>query len=144
MKFPKGCRPFPILNTVDFDGVHGDVIFTDNDAEVFDFRDFKLALLRFEVEIIFGQDAKYVIDNPSVEVYVIWCMDEDVIHVNGDVAFVDQFAKDEVHHGLERGRGIRETEKHDHGLEKAAVRFKGGFPLVAVSNTYVVVSPSDV
>ena len=47
-------------------------------------------------------------------------------------------------HGLERSGGVREAEKHDHGLEKATIRLKGGFPLIAVSNTYVVVSPPDV
>ena len=120
------------------------MIFTNNDAKVFDFCDFKLALLRFEVEIIFGQDAKYVVDNTSMEFYVVWRVNEDIVHVNGDVAFVDQFAKDEVHHGLERGGGVREAEKHDHGFKEATIRLKGGFPLIAVSNTYVVVSPSNV
>ena len=71
-------------------------------------------------------------------------MDEDIIHVNSNIAFVDQFAKDEVHHGLERSGGVREAEEHDHGFKEAVIRFESSFPLVPVSNAYIIVSPSDI
>jgi hypothetical protein len=75
---------------------------------------------------------------------VIWRVNEDIVHINGDVAFVDQIAKYEIHHGLKCGGSIREAEEHDHGLEKAAIRLEGGFPLITISNAYVVISPPDV
>ena len=71
-------------------------------------------------------------------------MDKDVVHVNGDVSFVDQIAEDEVHHGLECGGGVRKTKKHDHGFKEAAVSFKGSLPLISVANAYVVIPPPDV
>ena len=52
----EGCGSFPIFNTIDFDQVHGNTVFADDDAKVFDFRDFELALLRFETQIVVGQD----------------------------------------------------------------------------------------
>ena len=75
---------------------------------------------------------------------VVRCVDEDVVHIDSDVTFVDQFSENEVHHGLEGGWSVRETKEHDHRFEKAAVCLKGGFPLVSVTNAYVVVPPSNI
>ena len=66
MKFTKGCRSFPIFDTVNLDGVHGDVIFANDDTKIFDFRDFELAFLGFEVQIVVGEDAQYIIDDVAV------------------------------------------------------------------------------
>ena len=71
-------------------------------------------------------------------------MDQNVIHVDRDVTFIDEVTKDEIHHGLEGGRGIHEAEEHDHRFEKAVVRFEGHLPLVTIANAYVVVSPPDI
>jgi hypothetical protein len=71
-------------------------------------------------------------------------VDEDVVHVNGDVAFIDQLSKDEIHHRLERGGRVRESEKHDHGFEEPTIGLEGRFPLVTISNAYIIISPSDV
>ena len=87
---------------------------------------------------------KDVVDNASVKCDVIWRMNEDVVHINGDISFIDQVAKYEVHHGLERGGGVREAKEHDHGFEKAAICLESGFPLIAISNAYVVIAPSDI
>ena len=71
-------------------------------------------------------------------------MDQDIVHVDGDVTFVDQLSKDEVHHGLKGSRGICKAEKHDHGFKQTLISFESCLPLVAVSNAYIVVSSSDV
>jgi hypothetical protein len=44
-------------------------------------------------------------------------VDEDVIHVDRDVSFIDQLAEQVVHHQLEGGGGIGESEKHHHRFE---------------------------
>jgi hypothetical protein len=66
-KFPKGCRSFPVLNTIDFNRVHSNTVFTDDDAEIFDFRRFELALLRLEVKIVFSQNTKDVVNYSTME-----------------------------------------------------------------------------
>ena len=71
-------------------------------------------------------------------------MDKNIVHVNRDVSFIDEFPKDEIHHGLEGRWGICKAEEHDHWFEQTAVRFKGCFPLVAIADTYVIVTPSDI
>ena len=55
-QFTKGRGSLPVLNAVDFDRVHGDAVFTDDDAEILHFCNFKLALLRFKVEVVIGQN----------------------------------------------------------------------------------------
>ena len=65
-EFLKCGRPFPISDTVNFNGVHGNAIFTDNDTKVFNLCGFELALLQFEVEVIIGKDLKDVVNDSSV------------------------------------------------------------------------------
>ena len=71
-------------------------------------------------------------------------MDKDIIHVNGDIAFVDKFAKEVIHHGLEGRGSIREAKEHDHRFKETAICFECGLPLVAVAHADIVISPSDI
>ena len=71
-------------------------------------------------------------------------MDEDIIHINCDVALSDEFVKEVVHHRLEGGGGICEAKEHDHWFEEAAIRFECGFPLVTVTHTDIVIPPTDI
>ena len=75
---------------------------------------------------------------------VVRGVDENIIHVNGDVAFVDELTEEVVHHGLEGGGGICEAKEHDHWLKEAAIRFERGLPLVAIAHTDIVVPPTDI
>ena len=66
VKFVEGGGSFPLLYTVDLDRIHGNAIFADDDAEVLDFRNFKLTFLRFEVQVIVGQYLENVVHNLTV------------------------------------------------------------------------------
>ena len=55
--FLQGRGSFPVLHTLDFDGVHGDGVLADNDAEILHFSLFKLAFLGFEVQVVNREDA---------------------------------------------------------------------------------------
>ena len=71
-------------------------------------------------------------------------MNEDVVHIDGDVTFIDQFSEDEVHHRLKGGRCVREAEKHHHGFKKASIGFESCLPLVTVANADVIIPPMDI
>jgi hypothetical protein len=88
-KFSKGCGAFPIFNTIDFNRIHSDAIFTDDDAEVFNCCRFELAFLRFEVEIVLGQNTQDIVNDTTVELEIIWRVNEDVVHINGDIALIN-------------------------------------------------------
>ena len=59
--FLQGRGSFPVLNTLDFDQIHGNGIFLDVDAEVLHFGLFKLAPLRFKVKIVCCKDAQHIV-----------------------------------------------------------------------------------
>ena len=42
---------------------------------------------------------------------------------------------------LEGGRGVGETKEHDSRFKEALVGNKGGFPLMSILDTDIVVSP---
>jgi hypothetical protein len=71
-------------------------------------------------------------------------VNEDVVHVNRNVSFIDEFAEKVIHHGLEGGGGIREAKEHDHWFEQAAICLERGFPLVTIAHANVVVPPTDI
>ena len=71
-------------------------------------------------------------------------MDEDIIHVDCDISFIDQFVEKMIHHQLEGGWGIGESKKHHHWFEEASVHLKRGLPLISITNSDIVVAPSDV
>ena len=60
--------------------------------------------------------------------------DHDIFHVGEDF----------VHHSLERGRGVAESEEHDCGFIGSSMADERGFPLVSLLNPNVVVSPAKV
>jgi hypothetical protein len=71
-------------------------------------------------------------------------VDPHVVHVDFQPALSDIIHEDVVHEGLERGRGVGETEEHDSGFEESKWVDEGGLPLVFLSKADVVVSPTDV
>ena len=46
-----------------------------------------------------------------------------------------------IHHGLEGGWTVGKAKEHDQGFEEAPIHLEGGFPLVFLLDSYVVVSP---
>ena len=71
-------------------------------------------------------------------------MDEDVIHINCNIAFIDKFAEKVVHHRLEGCGGVREAKEHDHGFKETVIRLERGLPLIAVAHADVVIPPADI
>ena len=96
--FAKCCGSFPVLDSVDFNRVHSNAILTDDNPKILHFRGFELTFLWFEIEVIVGEDLEDVIDDSSVQRKVIRGVNENIVHVNSDVALVDQFMENEVHH----------------------------------------------
>jgi hypothetical protein len=72
------------------------------------------------------------------------CRDEDIIHVNDYISRDNFFSEDRIHHRLERGWGIGESEEHYCWFKESLVGFERGFPLISVLDTNVVVSPSNI
>ena len=52
---------FSVLHTLDFDRVHSNGVFLDDNAEILHFGLLELAFLRFEVKIVDCEDAQYIV-----------------------------------------------------------------------------------
>src|SRR5882672_2146190 len=77
-----------------------------------------------------------------VEGRVVMSGNKHIIHVDDEPSFAKFFFEDSVHHHLESGRGVGQTEEHHHWFEEPFVGDEGCFPLIAIPNSYIVVSPS--
>ena len=71
-------------------------------------------------------------------------VDEKVIHVDNEPSFGNHIAEGVVHEMLEGGGGVGEAEEHYGGFEEPLVGDEGGFPLVSVLDSHIVVSPPDI
>jgi len=74
----------------------------------------------------------------------VWGEDEEVIHINDEPSFSDHVSEGVIHKSLEGGGGVGEAKEHDGRFEEAFVGDEGGFPLMPVFNTDVVVAPPNI
>src|SRR6266481_8173174 len=68
-------------------------------------------------------------------------IDQNVVHVYGHEAFINELLENVIHHGLEGSRAVGETEVHDQGFEKSTVHLEGCFPLITLFDAHIVISP---
>ena len=66
LNFLQGRGSFLVLYALDFNQVHSDGVFLDNDTKVFHFGLFELAFLRFEVEVVYCEDAQDIVHHTMV------------------------------------------------------------------------------
>jgi hypothetical protein len=72
------------------------------------------------------------------------CEDEDVVNVDAYDALENQILEDLIHHGLERCRGVGQSEAHDEWFKEPVIGAKHGLPLVAFLYLHIVVTPLHV
>jgi len=70
--------------------------------------------------------------------------DEDVIKVYTYSPFHDEVPEYVIHHGLEGGWAVCETEEHYQRFEQSLVGLKGCLPLVTLTNVNIVVPPANI
>ena len=74
----------------------------------------------------------------------VWREEEEVVHIDNEPSFSDHITERVVHELLECRRGVGKSKEHYHWFEEAFVCDEGGFPLVAVFDADIVISPMDV
>ena len=72
------------------------------------------------------------------------CEDEDVVQVHTYMPLHDKVLKDFIHHGLECGRGVRESKEHDQGFKESTISAKHCFPLITFLDVNIVITPPDI
>ena len=71
-------------------------------------------------------------------------VNEQIVHVNDKPSFRNHVAKRIVHKTLESGGEVSEAEELYCGFKEPFVGDEGGFPLMSVFNSDIIVSPSDI
>jgi hypothetical protein len=70
--------------------------------------------------------------------------DQNVIQVDDNNAFGNEFPKDIIHHGLERSRAIGQAEKHHKWFEEASIGSEGCLELVSFLYSDIVEAPPNI
>ena len=71
-------------------------------------------------------------------------VNKEVVHVDDEPSFSNHFTERLVHEALEGGGRVGESKEHDSGFEQPLMVDKGCLPLMAVFDSHVVVSPTNV
>jgi hypothetical protein len=72
------------------------------------------------------------------------CKDEDVIQVDASYTLGDENLENVIHHGLEGGWAVSETEEHHQRFEKSSVGAECSLPFITFLNVDIVVPPADI
>ncbi|KAG5349195.1 hypothetical protein C0989_005307, partial [Termitomyces sp. Mn162] len=104
---------------------------------------FKLMFIWLEVELVLAEAFQDKASDPMVFLQHFG-IDEDVVKVHTHYALCYKVLEDVVHHGLEGGGAIDESEEHNEWLKQFPVGPEGSLPLISLLNAHIVVTPSDI
>src|SRR5258708_339375 len=133
----------PLHNSVDICWIDSDMVFRDDQSEVFDLLLLELAFLWLEKQPLPLEGSKDLVDNLLV-FREGGGVDEDVIHVAYDFTMINELMKDVIHHRLEHHRGVAQSKEHDHWFEQASVSLECGLPLITLLDLHIVEPPVEV
>ena len=88
----------------------------DDESKVFHLGLLKLALLRFEIELVLVKLFQNKVYDAAVLLSGLG-KDEDVIEVHTHHSFCNEVTEDVIHHGLECSWAIGEAKEHDQQFE---------------------------
>ena len=74
-------------------------------------------------------------------IFVIVRVDEEVVHIDDKPSFSNHIPEGVGHESLESGGVIGHAKEHNCGLIESPVGNEGGFPLVSVLDSDIVISP---
>src|SRR5258708_3532108 len=77
-------------------------------------------------------------------VRVSFCMNGQVVHVNGKPSLGYLFAKDGIHHHLESCWRVGEPKEHNRRFEESFRSEERRFWFISGFDVYIVVSPSNI
>ena len=136
-------RGWPTCNPVKFDRVHGQLTGFNNHAKVLDLVSGELAFFELQMKVKFG----HALENAFCAFLVegsVGGVDEKIIHVDNEPSFSNHIAEGVVHEPLEGCGGVGESEEHHGRFEESLMGDEGGFPLVSVFDSYIVISPPNI
>ena len=109
----RGCRP--VCNCFHLGIVHSDAIMVDEHSQIFYLHFVKRALFGMCEEVVVAEALQNLLHFGLMFSKRPFGENHDIVDIDDDDDF--HVCEDFVHHGLEHGGGVIETEEHDHGFE---------------------------
>jgi hypothetical protein len=125
-----------------FGGINHDGTFGYEIPQELHFRLFEPALLCFEVEWLPPQNLEYLSHYFFVELLVVRCSNNDVVHKPEQISWIFAFelCKNSIHELLKGGWGISQSKGHHIGFEEPKRCLEGSFPPILRFDPDVVIS----
>jgi hypothetical protein len=136
-------RGWPLRHSCHLDWIHANLTFRNDKAEVLNAGLFEFAFVVAEEEFMFAKSFEEQSGDMSMFLDGLR-EDENVIEVNTDDSFHDEVLEDVVHHSLEGGGRISESEKHHQRFKESTICTKCCLPLITFFHPNIVVTPSYV
>src|SRR5258708_1790981 len=137
------CQLWAVSDPLDLDGVHCYMVLGDDKPEVVHLLTFEFAFLWSEKQLIGAKGLEYL-PGDSLMVCEGGRVNEDVIHVADGLIAIDEGAEDVIHHCLEGGGRVAQSEEHDKGFKQSTVHGEGSLPLIPFLQSDIVETPAEV
>src|SRR5260221_8933133 len=109
----------PLHNSADLHQIHSNMVFRDDQSEVFDLLLLELAFLWLEKQPPPLEGSKDLADNPPV-FREGGGLDKDVVHVAYDFTMINELMKEVIHHCLECCGGVAQSNEHQSRFKRAS------------------------
>jgi hypothetical protein len=105
-----------------------------------------MTLTEFAEQRFFCEKVKDLMYNMSVQLNIVSCSNQYIIHIGENVTRILSFngGENPVHKALKCRRGVSKSEEHDLRFEDSIGGFENSLPLILVVYLNVVISPADV
>src|SRR5260370_3065752 len=137
------CQLWPVSDPLYLDGVHRYMVLGDDKPEVVHLLMFEFAFLWSEKQLIGVEGLEYLPGDPPM-VCEGGRVNEDVIHVADGLIAIDEGAEDVIHHCLEGGGRVAQSEEQDKGSQQSTVCGEGCLPLIPFLQSDIVETPAEV
>ena len=140
----KVLRSGPFDNAFDFDQVHRDCSILNDKSKEFDFANHEVAFRGFDEEVVIAKYLERFTDAVYMNRGVVVGRDEHIVHIDEQPSVGKLMDEQIVHHMLEGGGRVAETEEHYQRFEESIFRDKGGQPFVSFGDSDIVIAGADI
>ena len=136
----------PFRQSIDLGWVYPQLPSFNPDPQVVDISLVEQTFGQFQVEVLPGQHVQYVMDYSLVQLFIVPCGYEHIVHVDENAPGVPglEGGEDSIHAPLEHGGSVGHTKEHALGFIMTIGSLECQFPAIFGFHLNVVVAVTDV
>ena len=130
-------------DTIELHWVYGKLTRFHDHSKGFDFRDIKLTLLKFQIEVELCHMPEDLTGSFGMSFWVQGG-DEEVIYIDDKPSFSNHVLEGIIHESLKCSRGVTKAKEHSGGFKESFVDDEGCLPLVTIFDADIIIPSMNI